>query len=127
MPQSAMEKTARIVVTGGSGMVGRALIARLRREGYQRISAPSSKELDLRNTEAAHRLFTERPVDYVFHLAGHIGGIGASISHPVEFLYENAMIAMHVIHAARIANVKKMVFLSSSCAYPRDCPQPMKE
>jgi GDP-L-fucose synthase len=63
----------------------------------------------------------------VFHLAGHIGGIGASISHPVEFLYENLMIAMHVIHAARIAQVAKLVFLGSSCVYPRDCPQPMAE
>ena len=94
---------------------------------FRRSAAPTSKEADLRYPEAAHRLFSDGPVDYVFHLAGHIGGIGASIGYPVEFLYENAVIAMHVIHAARIANVRKMVFLSSSCSYPRDCPQPMKE
>ncbi len=72
-------------------------------------------------------MFTAHPVDYVFHLAGHIGGIGASVTYPVEFLYENAIIGMHVIHAARLANVKKMLFLGSSCVYPRECPQPMKE
>ena len=108
-------------------MVGRALLARLRRNGNHSISAPTSKEADLRHPDAAHRLFADGPVDYVFHLAGHIGGIGASITYPVEFLYENAVIAMHVVHAARVAGVRKMVFLSSSCAYPRDCEQPMKE
>jgi GDP-L-fucose synthase len=122
-----MEKTARLLVTGGSGMVGRALIARLRRDGYTTILAPTSRELDLRDQAATHRFFTDHPVDYVFHLAGHIGGIGASVSYPVEFLYENLMIAMHVIHAARIAKAKKLIFLGSSCVYPRECRQPMNE
>src|ERR1700716_472065 len=122
-----MEKTARVLVTGGSGMVGQALLQRLRRDGYTSILAPSSKPLDLRNQTAAHQFFTESPVDIVFHLAGHIGGIGASVTYPVEFLYENLMIAMHVIHAARIAKVTKLLFLGSSCVYPRDCPQPMSE
>src|SRR6478735_6990550 len=122
-----MEKTARVLVTGGSGMVGQALLQRLRRDGYASILAPSSKQLDLRNQTAAHQFFTENPVDFVFHLAGHIGGIGASVTYPVEFLYENLMIAMHVIHAARIAKVTKLMFLGSSCVYPRDCPQPMNE
>ena len=122
-----MEKTARVLVTGGSGMVGQALLQRLRRDGYASVLAPSSKQLDLRNQTAAHQFFTENPVDFVFHLAGHIGGIGASVTYPVEFLYENLMIAMHVIHAARIAKVTKLMFLGSSCVYPRDCPQPMNE
>jgi GDP-L-fucose synthase len=122
-----MEKTARVLVTGGSGMVGRALIARLRRDGYQDLLAPSSKELDLRDQAAVQRFFADNPIDFVFHLAGHIGGIGASVSYPVEFLYENLLIAMHVIHAARVAKVEKLVFLGSSCVYPRDCPQPMSE
>ena len=122
-----MEKTARVLVTGGSGMVGQALLQRLRRDGYASILAPSSKQLDLRNQTAAHQFFTENPVDFVFHLAGHIGVIGASVTYPVEFLYENLMIAMHVIHAARIAKVTKLMFLGSSCVYPRDCPQPMNE
>src|SRR5712692_4744864 len=122
-----MEKTARVLVTGGSGMVGRALLGRLRRDGYRSVLAPSSSELDLRDQAAAYRFLSDHRVDFVFHLAGHIGGIGASVSNPVEFLYENLMIAMQVIHAARIAGVKKLVFLGSSCVYPRDCPQPMSE
>jgi GDP-L-fucose synthase len=122
-----MGKTARVLVTGGSGMVGRALMARLRRDGYQHLLAPSSTALDLRDQAAVQRFFADNPIDFVFHLAGHIGGIGASVSYPVEFLYENLLIAMHVIHAARVAKVEKLVFLGSSCVYPRDCPQPMSE
>jgi GDP-L-fucose synthase len=108
-------------------MVGRALIKQLQQEGYPTIIAPSSKQLDLRDQSATIRFFAEHPIDYAFHLAGHIGGIGASVSHPVEFLYENLMIGTHVIHSARIAKVKKLVFLGSSCVYPRECSQPMKE
>lgn len=122
-----MNKSDRILITGGSGMVGSALLRQLRREGYENVTAPSSKQFDLRDASAAQRMFAEIPTDYVFHLAGHIGGIGASVTYPVEFLYENAIIGMHVIHAARLAKIRKMVFLSSSCVYPRDCPQPMKE
>src|SRR5713101_3938204 len=101
-----MEKTARVLVTGGSGMVGRALLGRLRRDGYRSVLAPSSSELDLRDQAAAYRFLSD---------------------HPVEFLYENLMIAMHIIHAARNAKARKLVFLGSSCVYPRDCPQPMHE
>lgn len=122
-----MDKNARILVTGGSGMVGQALISRLRRDGYASILAPSSKQLDCRDQAAVRGFFSENPIDCVFHLAGHIGGIGASVTYPVEFLYENLMIAMHVIHAARLAAIGKLLFLGSSCVYPRDCPQPMAE
>jgi GDP-L-fucose synthase len=122
-----MDKTAHILVTGGSGMVGRALLARLRSDGYTSVLAPSSKQLDLRDQAATQRFFAERRVDYVFHLAGHIGGIGASVTYPVEFLYENLMIAVNGVNAARSAGVRKLVFLSSSCVYPRECPQPMRE
>jgi len=122
-----MEKTSHILVTGGSGMVGRALLARLRADGYTAVLAPSSKQLDLRDQVATQRYFAEHRIDYVFHLAGHIGGIGASVSYPVEFLYENLMIAVNGVNAARSAGVSKLVFLSSSCVYPRDCPQPMRE
>ena len=75
-------------------MVGRSLVERLRREGYSNILGPSSRELDLRDQAAVDDISAEHPVDYVFHLAGHIGGIGASVTYPVEFLYENMMIAM---------------------------------
>jgi GDP-L-fucose synthase len=122
-----MEKTARVLVTGGSGMVGTALVDRLRRDGYARVLAPSSTDLDLRDQSATGQFFADNPVDFVFHLAGRIGGIGASLTYPVEFLYENLMIAMHLIHAARTANVSKLIFLGSSCVYPRECAQPMTE
>ena len=75
-----MEKSAKILVTGGSGMVGRALIQRLQADGYKTVLAPPSKQLDLRDQVAVHEFLVRHPVDYVFHLAGHIGGIGASVS-----------------------------------------------
>jgi GDP-L-fucose synthase len=124
---SEMEKKAPILVTGGGGMVGRALRQRLQREGYENVAAPSSRQFDLRSAVAADQLFAGQHFDYVFHLAGRVGGIGAIEASPVEFLYQNALIGMHVIQAARAAKIKKLIFLSSSCAYPRDCPQPMKE
>jgi GDP-L-fucose synthase len=122
-----MEKKSLILVTGGSGMVGRALIARLRREGYANLLAPSSQQLDLRNQSSVDRFFAGHQIEFVFHLAGHIGGIGASVTCPVEFMYENMMISLHTINAARVAGVAKLLFLGSSCVYPRDCPQPMAE
>jgi GDP-L-fucose synthase len=122
-----MEKNAQILVTGGSGMVGRALLSRLQIDGYQSVIAPSSKELDLRDQAVTLKYFVDSRADYVFHLAGHIGGIGASVTYPVEFLYDNLMIAINGVHAARIADVRKLVFLSSSCVYPRECSQPMSE
>lgn len=108
-------------------MVGQALLSRLRSEGYEAVIAPSSRELDLRDQSATRKFFATTPVDYMFHLAGHIGGIGASVTYPVEFLYENLMIAANGVHAARVSGVRKLVFLSSSCVYPRECSQPMNE
>ena len=122
-----MDKTAKILVTGGGGMVGRSLLASLRSSGFTAVLAPSSKQLDLRDQDATRRFFADHRIDYVFHLAGHIGGIGASVTFPVEFLYENLMIAVNCVHAARSGGVRKLLFLSSSCVYPRDCPQPMRE
>lgn len=108
-------------------MVGRALVARLRSEGYANLQTPSSKQLDLRDRAAVDRYFADHKAEFVFHLAGHIGGIGASVAYPVEFMYENMLISLHVINAARAAGTTKLVYLSSSCVYPRDCPQPMSE
>jgi GDP-L-fucose synthase len=122
-----MNGQSQILITGASGMVGRALVARMRRDGYVNLLTPPSSELDLRDQTAVDRFFGEHNVKFVFHLAGHIGGIGASVTYPVEFLYENMMISLHVINAARRAGVAKLLYLSSSCVYPRDCPQPMKE
>jgi len=124
---SAMNNQSSILITGASGMVGRSLVARLRRDGHTNLLTPPSRQVDLRDQSAVDQFFSENKVDYVFHLAGHIGGIGASVTYPVEFLYENMMISLHVINAARRAGVSKLLYLSSSCVYPRDCPQPMKE
>jgi GDP-L-fucose synthase len=123
----AMNNQASILITGASGMVGRSLVARLRRDGYTNLLTPPSRQVDLRDQPAVDQYFSGNKVDSVFHLAGHIGGIGASVTYPVEFLYENMMISLHVINAARRAGVRKLLYLSSSCVYPRDCPQPMKE
>ncbi len=122
-----LNAASRILVTGGSGMVGSALRRLLNDKGYKNVIAPRSHEFDLRDPAAARRMFATGHFDCVFHLAGHIGGIGASIAAPVEFLHENAAIGMNVVHAAREACAGKLVYLSSSCAYPRDCPQPMRE
>ena len=124
---TAMNSQSQILVTGASGMVGRSLVSRLRRDGYVNLLTPPSRQLDLRDQSAVDRFFDAHKIDFVFHLAGHIGGIGASVAYPVEFLYENMMISLHVINAARRAGVAKLLYLSSSCVYPRDCPQPMKE
>jgi GDP-L-fucose synthase len=122
-----MDRQSQILITGASGMVGRALVARMRRDGYANLLTPPSRELDLRDQAAVDRYFSEHKIDFVFHLAGHIGGIGASVTYPVEFLYENMMISLHVINAARRARATKLLYLSSSCVYPRNCAQPMKE
>jgi GDP-L-fucose synthase len=122
-----MDQQAQILITGASGMVGCSLVARLRRDGYDKLLTPSSREVDFRDQAAVERYFSKQKIDFVFHLAGHIGGIGASVTYPVEFLYENMMISLHGINAARRAGVSKLLYLSSSCVYPRECPQPMKE
>jgi GDP-L-fucose synthase len=122
-----VDKGSSIFVTGASGMVGQSLVRRLRRDGYTNLLTPRSNEVDLRDQAAVEHFFAANKIDYVFHLAGHIGGIGASVAYPVEFLSENMMISLHTINAARAAKVKKLLYLSSSCVYPRDCPQPMRE
>jgi GDP-L-fucose synthase len=123
----AMNSQSQILVTGASGMVGCSLVARLRRDGYANLLTPSSSQLDLRDQAAVDQYFGAHKIDYVFHLAGYVGGIGANVTFPVEFLYENMMISLHGINAARRAGVSKLLYLGSSCVYPRDCAQPMKE
>lgn len=126
-----MNKNDQILITGASGMVGKALIKLLKTEGYTNLITPSSHELNLISQQATMQFFMQffksEKIDYVFHLAGHIGGIKASITHPVEFLYNNNQIIMNTIYAAHTYKVRKLLFLGSSCIYPRECPQPMKE
>jgi len=122
-----MNKDDSILVTGSSGMVGKVLVEQLRDQGYQSILGPSSKQLDLRDQKSTQGYFEKNHIDVVLHLAGHIGGIGGSTKRPYAFLYENMIMAMNIIHAAQASGVKKLLFVGSSCIYPRNCPQPMKE
>ena len=108
-------------------MVGKSLVLKLKEKGFENLILPSSSDLNLINQEETESFFKKNKIEYVFHLAGKIGGIGASISQPVEFLYENMMINFNVVNSSHINNVKKLLFLGSSCIYPLNTEQPMKE
>jgi GDP-L-fucose synthase len=122
-----MEKQSKIYVAGHNGMVGSAIIRKLQSEGYTNIITRSSKELDLRNQAAVAEFFqTEKP-EYVFLAAAKVGGILANNVYRGDFLYENLMIQNNVIHSAHQNEVTKLMFLGSSCIYPKLAPQPLKE
>jgi GDP-L-fucose synthase len=122
-----MEKTAKIYVAGHNGMVGSAIVRKLRTEGFDNIITRSSKELDLRNQQAVTDFFAAEKPDYVFLAAAKVGGILANNIYRADFLFENLMIQNNVIHSAYINEVKKLMFLGSSCIYPKLAPQPLKE
>lgn len=122
-----MNKDDKIYVAGHRGMVGSAIKRRLEKEGYTNIIVKTSKELDLTNQAKVNEFFSVEKPDYVFLAAAKVGGIMANIESPGQFIYDNLMISTNVIHAAYKNNVKKLMFLGSSCIYPRNCPQPMKE
>ena len=122
-----MNKTDKIYVAGHNGMVGSAIIRKLDSEGFSKLITKTSSEVDLRNQQAVNILFeTEKP-DYIFLAAAKVGGIMANNTYKAEFIYDNLMIEANVIHAAFINNVKKLLFLGSSCIYPKLAPQPLKE
>ncbi|WP_025660552.1 GDP-L-fucose synthase [Rhizobium sp. IBUN] len=122
-----MDKSAKIYVAGHRGMVGSAIVRRLKSAGYSNILTRTHADLDLtQQSKVTEFLTTERP-DYVFLAAAKVGGIHANNVYRAEFLYQNLMIEANVIHAAWQAGVARMLFLGSSCIYPRDCPQPIKE
>ncbi len=122
-----MNKEDKIYVAGHRGMVGSALIRRLNRDGFHNIIFRRSAELDLRNQKAVNDFFlTEKP-DYVFLAAAKVGGILANNTYRAEFIYDNLMIQNNIIHAAHVNGVKKLMFLGSSCIYPKMAPQPLKE
>ncbi len=123
----ALEPEASVFVAGHRGLVGSAILRRLRREGFERILVATREELDLRNQAAVNEWFEAMRPDHVFLVAGTVGGILANSSRPAEFIYDNLMIHATVVHAAHLCGVKKLLYLGSSCIYPRDCPQPMKE
>jgi len=122
-----MNKTDKIYVAGHNGMVGLAIIRKLKSEGYENLVIKSSNELDLRNQNAVNQFFENEKPDFVFLAAAKVGGILANNTFRAEFLYDNLMIEANVIHAACQNKVKKLLFLGSSCIYPKMAKQPMNE
>ncbi len=122
-----MEQNARIYIAGHTGMVGSAIERRLRKEGYKNLILKTSKELDLRNQQSVNTFFENLKPDYVFLAAAKVGGINANNILRADFIYENIMIESNVIHSSYLNKVKKLLFLGSSCIYPKLSPQPIKE
>jgi GDP-L-fucose synthase len=122
-----MKKTSKIYIAGHTGLVGGAIFRNLKKSGYKNIIVKTRKELDLLNEKAVQKFFkTEKP-EYVFLCAARVGGILDNRDHPAEFIYMNLKIESNIIHGAYIAGVKKLLFMGSSCIYPRLAPQPIKE
>lgn len=122
-----MDKNAKIYVAGHLGLVGSAIVSHLQAGGYSNLLLRSIDELDLCNQAAVARFFDEERPEYVFLAAAKVGGIVANNSYPAEFIYDNLMIQNNIIHHARLNGVKRLLFLGSSCIYPKHSPQPMKE
>ncbi len=122
-----MEQTAKIYIAGHRGMVGSGLERKLRKEGYNNIVKRTSAELDLRNQQAVNDFFEKEKPAYVILAAAKVGGIHANNTYRAEFIYNNLMIEANIIHAAYLNKVTKLLFLGSSCIYPKMAPQPLKE
>ncbi len=122
-----MKKDAKIYVAGHTGMVGSAIVRELKRQGYKNLIIRTHSELDLIRQADVESFFDEAHPEYVFMPAGKVGGIIANSTHIADFMYENMMMEMNVIHAAAVTGVKKLEFLGSSCIYPKLAPQPMPE
>lgn len=122
-----MEKLAKIFVAGHKGMVGSAIVRKLIADGYQNLVLRTSSELDLRNQTLVEKFFKEEKPEYVFLAAAKVGGILANNTYRADFLYENLMIEGNLIHQSYVHKVRKLLFLGSSCIYPKSAPQPLKE
>jgi GDP-L-fucose synthase len=122
-----LDPTARIYVAGHGGLVGSAIVRRLQREGFRNLLTATRDQLDLRDQAAVNYWFRANRPEYVFLVAGTVGGILANSTRPAEFIYDNMMIHATVVHAAHLYGVKKLLYLGSSCIYPRECAQPIKE
>jgi len=122
-----MEQTAKIYIAGHRGMVGSGIERKLRKEGYKNIVSRSSGELDLRNQQAVDDFFKNEKPEYVILAAAKVGGIHANNTYRAEFIYDNIMMEANVIHASYLNKVTKLLFLGSSCIYPKMAPQPLKE
>ncbi|MBO9563224.1 MAG: GDP-L-fucose synthase [Niastella sp.] len=122
-----MNKSDKIYIAGHRGMVGSAIVRKLKAEGFTNLVVRTSKELDLRSQLAVDEFFAQEKPNYVFLAAAKVGGIQANNIYRADFIYENIMIQSNVIHAAYVQGVKKLMFLGSSCIYPKLAPQPLKE
>jgi GDP-L-fucose synthase len=122
-----MEKSSKIFVAGHRGMVGSAIVRKLRSEGYLNLILRTSAELDLRNQGQVEQFFNSEKPEFVFLAAAKVGGILANDTYRADFLYENLMIESNVVHQSYVHKVKKLLFLGSSCIYPKLAPQPLKE
>lgn len=122
-----MNKVSKIYVAGHRGMVGSAIVRSLEGQGYTNLVVRTSGELDLRRQEEVERFFTEEKPEYVFLAAAKVGGIMANSKYPADFMYDNMMMEMNVIHEAWKNQCRKLLFLGSSCIYPKQAPQPMAE
>ncbi|MBX9853393.1 MAG: GDP-L-fucose synthase [Cytophagaceae bacterium] len=122
-----MDKQSKIYIAGHRGMVGSSILRKLQKEGYTNLLVKTSKELDLRNQEAVKTFFATEKPEYVFLAAAKVGGIQANNTYKADFIYENLMIQNNVIHESYVNQAKKLLFLGSSCIYPKFAPQPMQE
>lgn len=122
-----MEKNSKIYVAGHRGMVGSAIVRKLEKEGYNKIITKTSDQLDLRKQQVVNDFFDAEKPDYVFLAAAKVGGIVANNTYRAEFIYDNLMIETNIIHAAHQSKVSKLLFLGSSCIYPKMAPQPLNE
>jgi len=122
-----IDKKAKIYIAGHRGVVGSSIVRRFKKEGYHNLVLKSRQELDLFNANIVNDFFNKERPEYVILAAAKVGGIKENMTHQADFLYQNLQIQNNVIWASHTHNVKKLLFLGSSCVYPRDCPQPMKE
>ena len=122
-----MQKKAKIYVAGHRGLVGSAIVRALNKEGYQNLILRTHQELDLANEKATHDFFKSEKPEYIFLAAAKVGGILANQTYPADFIRENLLIQNNVIHAAHLNKVKRLLFLGSSCIYPKNAQQPIKE
>jgi len=122
-----MDKSSKIFIAGHRGLVGSAILRKFQSEGYKNILTRTHSELDLTRQDLVKKFFNNEQPDYVIIAAARVGGIKANMTYPAEFLYENLSIQNNIIWSALKSGTKKLMFLGSSCIYPRECPQPMKE